>query len=134
MYDPLFSQLEIAVLSALGVVVLRENEVRGKAGGLSVPCGPVWSCRRKPEGGSSVCAILVRPVCANCDQGGGVAAGGEEGAASAPLTGGPSAGAALSPGWRLQPSPGWVVAESSDGGSLRPWERRLSIGGDWTPR
>lgn len=29
MYDPLFSQLEIAVLSTLGVVVLSENEVRG---------------------------------------------------------------------------------------------------------
>ena len=28
-YDPLFSQLEIAVLSTLGVVVLSENEVRG---------------------------------------------------------------------------------------------------------
>lgn len=29
MYDPLFSRLEIAVLNALGVVVLGENEVRG---------------------------------------------------------------------------------------------------------
>lgn len=29
MYDPLFSPLEIAVLNALGVVVLRENEVCG---------------------------------------------------------------------------------------------------------
>lgn len=28
-YDPLFSRLEIAVLNALGVVVLRENEVCG---------------------------------------------------------------------------------------------------------
>lgn len=34
MYDPLFSQLEIAVLSALGVVVLRENEVRGEGRGV----------------------------------------------------------------------------------------------------
>ena len=29
MYDPLFSQLEIAVLNTLGVIVLRENEVSG---------------------------------------------------------------------------------------------------------
>lgn len=41
MYDPLFSQLEITVLSALGVVVLRENEVCGKATG---SVSPVWTC------------------------------------------------------------------------------------------
>lgn len=29
MYDPLFSQLEIAVLNTLGVIVLSENEVSG---------------------------------------------------------------------------------------------------------
>lgn len=29
MYDPLFSRLEIAVLNALGLVVLGENEVCG---------------------------------------------------------------------------------------------------------
>lgn len=35
MYDPLFSQLEIAVLNTLGVIVLSENEVSGsgKSGG-----------------------------------------------------------------------------------------------------
>lgn len=116
MYDPLFSQLEIAVLSALGVVVLRENEVRGKAAG---SVSPAWTCVVLSEEarGRQQRVRDSRRAAADCDQGGGVAAGGEEGAASAPrealLLG------VLCP-WagRLQPSPGWVVAESSDGGGL----------------
>lgn len=38
-YDPLFSQLEIAVLNTLGVTVLSENEVSGLGEGSGEGCG-----------------------------------------------------------------------------------------------
>ena len=62
MYDPLFSQLEITVLSALGVVVLRENEVRGEGRGV---CQSRVDLRgfRGNQREAPACA-----VCADCDR------------------------------------------------------------------
>lgn len=127
MYDPLFSQLEVAVLSALGLVVLRENEVRGEATG---SVRPVWTCVVLKE------EARGRPQHVRCARSGWWVVSLLEGKRARPLhRGRPCCWRCPVPGpGGCSPAPAELWLNPQMGGSLRPSERRLSRGGDWTPR